>query len=241
MLSKTAVIIPIRMHSSRLPGKFHKLIGDKPMIIHVLEKAQLSGIPHVYVAVDHEEHFNLVEKYGGKAIMTSTEHQSGTDRVYEAAQIIDPEEKLEYVINLQGDMPFIKPESISKVVDFKNHDFDISTLATVIKSHDDINNINVVKIAMTPDGNALYFSRSPIPYNAKTYHYHLGIYAFRRSALKKFVNLKQSQLELCERLEQLRALENGMKIQVIEVEETTISVDTEDDMKMARSYFSEQK
>lgn len=235
----TAIIIPIRMHSTRLPGKFHHKIGNKEMILHVLDRALETGIENVYVAVDHQDHFDLITKNGGKAVMTSNEHQSGTDRIYEALLKIDPDKKIDYIVNLQGDLPFIDPHSIKQVISMiDDNKFDITTLAAPIIDKEEIDDPNCVKIAMTPQGKALYFSRCPIPYNAKKYYHHLGIYAFKRSALVKFVNLPMSILEKCEKLEQLRALENGMNIGVMETNIIPLSVDIQQDLDKAINYYN---
>jgi len=225
------------MNSSRLPGKFHQDIAGKPMIIHVLERARDSYMENIYVAVDDDFHFKLVEEHGYKAIMTSRDHQTGTDRVYEAVNFIDPQRKFKYVINLQGDLPFIEPESITRALALLyEEDVDIGTLAVRISDEEEINDPNVVKIAMNSKDKALYFSRARIPHNSDVYYHHLGLYAFKRQALDKFVHLKQTKLELCEKLEQLRALENDMTIMVKEVNEFPISVDAPADLEKARKY-----
>lgn len=239
---KTAIIIPIRMASTRLPGKFHALIDEKPMIHHVIDRARESGFTNIFVACDHDDHFEIVSNYGVKAILTSIDHQSGSDRVFEALCYIDPECKFEYVINLQGDMPFFDPEVIARSVKKLADDekADLTTIVVPLDDEEDINNPNAVKVVFNKNNHALYFSRHPIPYfNPKTinrYYYHLGIYAYKRDALEKYINLPQSALELSERLEQLRALENGMVIAVDIAEEIPISVDTPEDLEYARNY-----
>lgn len=237
MKDHSIIIIPIRMNSTRLPGKFHEDIAGKPMVIRVLEQAKLTHIENIYVAVDHDFHYNLIKEYGGNPIMTSVEHKSGTDRVHEAVTKIDNLKQFKYVINLQGDLPFIKPDSILEALTvLYEDDIDIGTLATKIDKEDEINDPNVVKIAMNNKNKALYFSRSRIPYNADTYYHHLGLYAFKREALNKFVHLPQTKLEICEKLEQLRAIENGMSIMIKEVSEQPISVDVKEDLEKAREY-----
>jgi 3-deoxy-manno-octulosonate cytidylyltransferase (CMP-KDO synthetase) len=241
---KTAVIIPIRMSSTRLPGKFHADINGKAMIHHVIDRARESKLSNIFVACDHEDHFKLITDYGAKAVMTSVDHQSGSDRSHEAMNIIDPEGNFEYIVNLQGDMPFFDPEVIRATAQMleNDQDADISTMVSLIDDEDDIKDPNVVKVIFNKNKHALYFSRLPIPYpmdNKKAdYFYHVGIYAYRREAIKKYVSLPQSSLELSEKLEQLRALENGMKICIETTKTITISVDNHDDLMYARDYAS---
>ena len=236
-MNNTAIIIPIRMNSSRLPGKFHQEIAGKPMIYHVIDRAIETGIKKIIVAVDDIFHLNLVEEYGIEAVMTSKDHKSGTDRVYEAICKIDPEEKIKYIVNLQGDLPFLEPSSISDAISLlENDNIDIGTLAVRIDDPKEINDPNVVKIAMNMAGKALYFSRSPIPFNSPIYYHHLGLYSFKREALVKYVGFKQTNLELYEKLEQLRALEHGMNIMVKEINSVPISVDVPEDLEKAREY-----
>lgn len=237
MRDKTAIFIPIRMGSTRLPGKFHLDIEGVPMVIRVLRKALETGIRNVFVAVDHKDHFELIKSHGGNPIMTSIDHQSGTDRVYEALTKIDENKEIEYIVNLQGDLPFIDPKAIVQAVGMLMDDHvDISTLAVKINDPYEINDPNVVKIAMNSANKALYFSRLPIPYNSLNYYHHLGLYAYKRNSLIRFVNSEQTMLEKCEKLEQLRALEKGMTIIVKEIDSVPISVDTEDDLIKAREY-----
>jgi 3-deoxy-manno-octulosonate cytidylyltransferase (CMP-KDO synthetase) len=235
----TAIVIPTRMHATRLPGKIHQLIGDKPMIFHVIDKALLTGVKYIIVAVDNLEHYELVSSYKKNilVVMTSTEHQSGTDRVYEAITKLSLQD-IKYIINVQGDMPFIDPESILLSLDLlANENIDISTLATKITDEHEVTDPNVVKIAISHNKKALYFSRCPIPHNAKIHHHHLGVYAFKEDMLKKFVNLPVSNLEKIERLEQLRALENDMTIGVAEINDIPISVDTAYDLEKANKFY----
>lgn len=244
---KTAIIIPIRMSSTRLPGKFHADINGKAMIHHVIDRARESKLSNIFVACDHESHFNLVTDYGAKAIMTSVDHQSGSDRSHEAMNIIDPEGKFEYIVNLQGDMPFFDPEVIRATAQMleNDQDADISTMVSLIDDEDDINDPNVVKVIFNKNKHALYFSRLPIPYpmdgKKADYFYHVGIYAYRREAIKKYVSLPQSSLEISEKLEQLRALENGMKICIDIAKNIPISVDNHNDLIYARDYATKYK
>ncbi len=239
---KTVIIIPIRMASSRLPGKFHADISGKPMIHHVIDRARETNLTNIVIACDHPDHFKLVEDYNAKAIMTGLDHQSGSDRSYEALQLIDPNNNFEYIINLQGDIPFVAPETILSVVLelYKDPTADISTMIAPFHSIEDVHNPNYVKAIFDNNQHALYFSRSPIPFSAHNspaeYYHHIGIYAYHRSALEKYVNLPPSRLEISEKLEQLRALENGMKIRVGLTNDTPISVDVPDDLNNARMY-----
>ena len=241
---ETVIIIPIRMASTRLPGKFHAQIGPKPMILHVIDRARESGIANIVVACDHIDHFKLIDAYGCKAVMTDTKHQSGSDRSFEALNIIDPEQKIKYVINLQGDMPFFNPDNIKQVANIlsANRDCDIATLAALIDDQDDILNPNVVKVVFDYNNYALYFSRHAIPYTSNislgNYFYHVGLYGYTRKALDKFVNLEQSSYELTEKLEQLRALQNGMKIKVGICAQVPISVDVPEDLVFANDFLA---
>lgn len=240
--NKTAIIIPIRMGSTRLPGKFHADIAGKAMILHIIDRARETNLTNIFVACDHIDHFKLVEDYGAKAIMTSTDHQSGSDRSYEALEIIDPSDKFEYIINLQGDIPFVKPQTIMSVLNLLDQDkhADISTLLSTFKNLEDVHNPNFVKAIFDVNQHALYFSRLPIPYQMSSYrsnyYHHIGIYAYRREALKKFVNLPQSNLEMSEKLEQLRALENAMTIKIGLTDDLPISVDVLADLENAINY-----
>jgi 3-deoxy-manno-octulosonate cytidylyltransferase (CMP-KDO synthetase) len=217
-------------------------IGGKPLIVRTLESATAAAVGDVIVACDGPEIADVVQNSGGKAVLTDPNLPSGTDRVFAAWAQYDPDEKYEFIINLQGDLPFISPELIraaDKVI--KEGKYDISTVATPIK--DDSYLIDsVVKpiIAFTSpeNGKALYFSRAAIPFGGPYYH-HVGIYGFRSAGLRKFVNLPQSPLEKREKLEQLRAVENGMTIGIAVVDQDPpISVDTADDLARAREYFS---
>jgi 3-deoxy-manno-octulosonate cytidylyltransferase (CMP-KDO synthetase) len=236
MLDKTAIIIPTRMGSTRLEGKIHLDIGDKPLILHVIDRARETGIKRIYIAVDNHYHFDMINNYGAEAIMTSEHHQSGTDRIYEAFTKINSE-GLEYIINLQGDLPFISAQTITSALElFNNVQADIITIASAITDMAEVNNPNVVKIALNSKQKALYFSRAAIPHNAKNYYHHLGVYIYTKDSLKKFVGLAPSALEQCEKLEQLRALENNLEIYVSFTDEIPISVDTYEDLVKARKY-----
>lgn len=239
---KTAIIIPIRMGSTRLPGKFHADIEGKAMIHHVIDRARESKLENIFVACDHEDHFQLITDYGAKAIMTGKDHQSGSDRSYEALTLLDPDSQFEYIVNLQGDMPFFDPEVIRAVAMMleKDQNADIATMVSKIDDEEDIHDPNVVKVVFNKNKHALYFSRLPVPYpmagNRADYFYHVGIYAYRREAMKRYVSLPQSSLELSEKLEQLRALENGMTICVDITKNIPISIDVPKDLEYARMH-----
>ena len=244
---KTAIIIPIRMGSSRLPGKFHADIDGKAMILHIIDRARETNLTNIFVACDHQDHFDLVENYGAKAVMTGTHHQSGSDRVHEALEIIDPSEKFEYIINLQGDIPFVSSDTILSVLSELDSDkeADISTMLTPLDNLEDLHKKNFVKAVFDINHHALYFSRLAIPFaedkSTTQYYQHIGIYGYRRRSLTKFVYLPESKLEISEKLEQLRALENGMKIKVGFTDDFPISVDVPEDLIIARNYSSNRK
>jgi len=228
------IIIPSRLESTRLPKKALKLINGKPMIWHVWSNATKANIAPVIVATDSKEIQDIITKNDGNAIITNKEHTSGSDRVYEALTKYDAEENYNIVVNLQGDMPFFDPNLLKKLLS-KIGNEDIATLVCEA-TPSEIINPNVVKAVISWDdkrkdlGNALYFSRSSVPYNAEFYWHHIGVYAWKRNSLKNFISLAPSKLELIEKLEQLRALENGMIIKAVKVDENPIGVDTQKDL-----------
>lgn len=241
---KPLILIPARMGSTRLPHKPMALIGGVPMIESVYRRAVAANIGPVYVATPDKIIFDHIEKIGGQAVMTSIDHQTGSDRIYEAANLIDPEQKFNVIINLQGDLPLIDPKALQAVITpLDNVDVDIATIGSPIVNKAELTDPNVVKIALelkneqAKDGQALYFSRSliPAPQDDKSVCYHhIGVYAYRRQALDRFVKLPASLLEKRERLEQLRALSAGMRIDVALVETIPQSVDTAEDLEKAR-------
>lgn len=224
------VVIPARYASSRFPGKPLYCIKNKPMIQWVYEAVQsIDIIKDVYVATDDERIYNCVESFNGKAIMTSSEHNSGTDRIYEAITKI--EENIDIIINVQGDEPLIKKEMILQLIScFNEDDVCMATLKKEIKSADIILDSNIPKVITDKNDNAIYFSRAPIPFNRDSlelvkYYKHIGIYGYTREFLKEFTMLPESNLEKIEKLEQLRAIENGYNIKVKETEYESIGVD----------------
>lgn len=212
------------------------------MILRVWEQAMAADIGEVIVACCSDEIANVVKQAGGKAVLTNPNHASGTDRIHEAIQTKSNVSKETIIINLQGDLPTISKESLKAVIEpLQNSKVDIGTLAACMSDPEQVENPNVVKVALAfvkPQiGRALYFSRSPIPYGASEYYHHIGIYAYRVTALEKFVSLKPSFLEETERLEQLRALEEGLRIDVRVVDEVPHSVDTKEDLEAVASFL----
>lgn len=237
MHSDVAIIIPSRLGSVRLSNKPLQNIGNLSMILHVLKQVKLTGLENIFVATDSELIAETVTNYGGQFILTKPECASGTDRVYEAFQEIPHNQNIKYVLNVQGDMPFVEPESILAVIEnLKNSDYDIITpVAEVdLETADSASN---VKAIIDNRNKALYFSRSLIPHGASKFLYHIGIYGFRKDALNKFVKLPPSLLELSEKLEQLRALQNDMSIGVCHVTNIPISVDTQEDLDKAIAFY----
>ena len=277
-MHRVVVIIPSRYNATRFPGKPLALLKGKPLIQHVYDQASSAGlIETVLVATDDQRIYDTVLKFGGKAVMTSCSHESGTDRIAEAVAGIE----CDYVINVQGDEPFIKPEMIDDVVNLLYNDdqVSISTLAKKVTDMQEILSPHVVKVVTDHDGFALYFSRAPIPYyrdewkfrgmeegtrpeqtfaetplantdritagelqtsndNEQEYYClkHIGIYGYRKDALMNFSSLKQCRLEKIEKLEQLRALNAGMKIKVKETSFDTFGIDTKEDLRKAEEW-----
>lgn len=226
-------IIPARYDSTRFPGKPLADINGKPMIQHAWESACKSKLlDRVIIAADDKRIYDNVISFGGEAVMTSKKHKSGTDRIAEVIKNI----KCDLVVNIQGDEPFISYKNIDKAVRqlITDKKLNVSTLAVKIQDNSEIKDPNNVKVVIDKNGNALYFSRSPIPYdrNNKKVNYlkHIGLYVYRKSFLMKFVKMKQAMLEKAESLEQLRILENGEKIRVVITKIDSISVDTPADL-----------
>ncbi|MCP4393873.1 MAG: 3-deoxy-manno-octulosonate cytidylyltransferase [Alphaproteobacteria bacterium] len=238
---KPVVIIPARMESSRLPGKPLADINGKPMIIHVVERAKEADIGNVIVACSETEVFDCVSDAGNKAIMTDPNHPSGSDRIFEALCKADPYSDYNTIVNVQGDLPTIDPEIIRASLNpMENPEVDISTLITKITREEEKTNPNVVKAAVSLDlshgriGRAVYFSRNPVPSGDGDLYHHIGLYAYRRASLEKFIATPQGILEKRERLEQLRALEYGMRIDAILVDTVPFGVDTKEDLERAK-------
>jgi 3-deoxy-manno-octulosonate cytidylyltransferase (CMP-KDO synthetase) len=237
--TRTLVLIPARMASSRLPGKPLLDIAGLPMIVHVLRRAEAAKIGRVAVATDAAEIAAAVRANGGEAIMTRADHPSGSDRIFEALQALDPQGVAEVVVNLQGDFPTISPDNICDVLaPLGDPAVDIATLAAEIHTEEEALNPNVVKAVGSPIGGrrlrALYFTRATAPAGDGPRYHHIGLYAYRRAALERFVRLPPSALEKQEKLEQLRALEAGMRIDVTIVDTVPRGVDTPADLETAR-------
>ncbi|MBL0319410.1 MAG: 3-deoxy-manno-octulosonate cytidylyltransferase [Alphaproteobacteria bacterium] len=244
----TVIIIPARLASTRLPNKPVLLIAGKPMIVHVVERALEADIGPVLVACAERDIADAVQHTGATALLTNPNHPSGTDRIYEALQSYPAYTKVETVINLQGDLPTINPDHIRFTLRMLNEhpECDISTLAVAIPQHEaeDRQNPNIVKAVIrfnTADANngkALYFTRASAPWGDGLLYHHIGIYGYRRASLERFVSLAPSPLEQRERLEQLRALENGMSIQVGIIDGVPLGVDTRADLEKAELLLS---
>jgi 3-deoxy-manno-octulosonate cytidylyltransferase (CMP-KDO synthetase) len=241
--NRTLVLIPARMAATRLPGKPLLDIAGVPMIVHVLRRAEAAQIGRVAVATDTPEIASVVTAHGGLAVMTSPNHPSGSDRIYEAMKILDPDGRCEIVINLQGDFPTITPDTIRAVLPpLDDPAVDISTLASEIHSEEEDLAPSVVKAVGSPIGprrlRALYFTRATAPTGDGPRYHHIGLYAYRRAALQRFVELPPSPLEKQEKLEQLRALEAGMRIDVTIVDTVPRGVDTPADLETARQILA---
>jgi 3-deoxy-manno-octulosonate cytidylyltransferase (CMP-KDO synthetase) len=233
------ILIPARMASRRLPGKPLADIAGEPMIVHVMRRAQAAQLGPVVIATDSEVIAACVEKAGGRAVMTRADHVSGSDRIFEALEIADPQRRAGIIVNVQGDLPTLAPSDIAAAIGpLADPAVDIATLAAEISRPDERTNPNVVKVGGAPIAagrlRALYFTRAAAPSGDGPLYHHIGLYAFRRAALARFVGLPPSQNEQRERLEQLRALDAGMRIDVAIVDSVPLGVDTPEDLERAR-------
>ena len=236
--NKKIIIIPARLAASRLPGKPLAEIGGKPMIQLVWERAIAADLAPVYVATDDRTIANVITSAGGKALMTRTDHPSGSDRIFEAIETIDPDRTISQIINLQGDLPDLSPDIPHLLVDILDRgDVDLATLVTPA-SEDEAAREQVVKAVVSWQdktfGKAIYFSRAAVPTGTNDLWHHIGVYGWRRDALARFVSLPPSTLERAEKLEQLRALEAGMTIAVGKIAAAPGGVDTAEDLELAR-------
>jgi 3-deoxy-manno-octulosonate cytidylyltransferase (CMP-KDO synthetase) len=223
------------MQATRLPGKPLADINGRPMIAHVIDRAKEADIGPVVVAAAETEIAEAAEQYGAKAVLTDPELPSGSDRIKAALDSLDKERKYDVVINVQGDIPTISPLSIrAALTPLEEPSVDISTLVAEIKTQEELLNPNVVKAVLAASGRALYFSRALVPTGSGPVYHHIGLYGYRRKALERFVQLQPSPLELRERLEQLRALEDGMVISAAVVDDIPLGVDDRDDLERAR-------
>jgi 3-deoxy-manno-octulosonate cytidylyltransferase (CMP-KDO synthetase) len=234
------ILIPARMASTRLPGKPLADIAGRPMIVRVADRAAASGLGRVVVATDTTEVEKAVRAHGHEAVMTRVDHASGSDRIFEALGLVDPRAEATTIINVQGDLPTIEPETIAAAMEpLDDPQVDIATLAAEIVRAEERDNPNVVKAVGSPLTarrlRALYFTRATAPWGDGPLYHHIGLYAYRRSALERFVALPASALEQRERLEQLRALEAGMRIDVQIVDAVPLGVDTPEDLERARA------
>ena len=246
-MTKTLILIPARMQATRLPRKPMALIHGEPMIVHVWRQACAAEAGRVVVATDAEEICRAVRSAGGEAVMTRSDHVSGSDRIYEAVNHIDPDGDADIIVNLQGDLPTLEPRLVtSAIAPLAVKGPDIATLAAEIRDPEERSNPNVVKVIGTPltePGRlrALYFTRATAPSGDGPLYHHIGIYAYRRAALERFVSIRPTPLELREKLEQLRALESGMRIDVAIVDTVPLGVDTPSDLERARRLIKPTK
>lgn len=243
-MSSTLIVIPARMEASRLPGKPLADICGEPMIVHVWRRAMAAEVGRVVVATDAEPIATAVRKAGGEAVMTRADHASGSDRVFEAVNKVDPEGDQELIVNLQGDLPTLEPRLVRACLEpLAIKAVHIATLAAEITDPEERTNPNVVKVVGTPCAKnrlrAFYFTRATAPHGDGPLYHHIGMYAYRRNALERFVSLKPSPLEKREKLEQLRALEDGMRIDVALVDTFPLGVDTPADLERARRMLAQ--
>jgi 3-deoxy-manno-octulosonate cytidylyltransferase (CMP-KDO synthetase) len=247
-MADVLIVIPARMAATRLPGKPLADIAGEPMIVHVLRRALEADLGPVLVATDAPEIVAVVERTGGRAVLTRPDHASGSDRIFEAVGKVDPKGEAEFVVNLQGDLPSIEPATVAAALrPLADPAVDIATLAAVITREAERTDPNVVKVVGTPIMGAqtlpsrlraLYFTRATAPSGEGPHYHHIGLYAYRRTALERFVALPPSPLERRERLEQLRALEAGMRVDVEIVETVPLGVDTPEDLERARGMLT---
>jgi 3-deoxy-manno-octulosonate cytidylyltransferase (CMP-KDO synthetase) len=238
-MADVLIVIPARMASTRLPGKPLLDIAGQPMIVHVMRRAQAARLGEVVVSTDSEVIAACVEKAGGRAVMTRADHVSGSDRIFEALEVMDPQGSSSIIVNVQGDLPTLAPADIAASISpLADAAVDIATLAAEITRAQERSDPNVVKLVGTPVGKdrlrALYFTRATAPAGEGPLYHHIGLYAFRRAALARFVALPPSPLEQREKLEQLRALEAGMRIDASIVASVPLGVDTPADLERAR-------
>ena len=238
-MADVLILIPARMASSRLPGKPLADIAGEPMIVHVMRRAQAAGVGPVVVATDSEAIAACVEKAGGRAVMTRADHVSGSDRIFEALESADAERRAGIIVNVQGDLPTLAPSDIAAAIEpLADPAVHIGTLAAEIRRPDERVNPNVVKVVGTPVSarrlRALYFTRATAPAGDGPLYHHIGLYAYRREALARFVGLPPSPLEQREKLEQLRALEAGMRIDATIVDSVPLGVDTPEELERVR-------
>jgi 3-deoxy-manno-octulosonate cytidylyltransferase (CMP-KDO synthetase) len=239
MAESVLILIPARMASTRLPAKPLADIGGMPMIVQVMRRAEEAGLGAVVVATDSEAIASAVEKADGRAVMTRADHATGSDRIFEALGLVDPQGRAGIIVNMQGDLPTLTPADLRAALGpLDDPAVDIATLAAEIKNPAERSNPHVVKVVGSAIGpkrlRALYFTRASAPAGDGPLYHHIGLYAYRRDALARFVELPPSPLEQREKLEQLRAIEAGMRIDVALVESVPLGVDTAEDLETAR-------
>lgn len=242
-MSDTVIAIPARFGSSRFPGKVTALLAGKPVIQHVYEACAKANLGRIVIATESPLVVAACQKFGAEAVLTPPSCQSGTDRIFKATENCSED----FIINVQGDEPFINPQTIVKIADLLHRDSSCDIATAVMATTDDskIDNPNCVKAVLGAGMRALYFSRARVPFKRDpsdenknfVYWHHCGIYGYRKSALDKFVSLPQSPLEKIEKLEQLRALENGMTIKCVQIEPSGPAIDTKEDLKRAEEYY----
>jgi 3-deoxy-manno-octulosonate cytidylyltransferase (CMP-KDO synthetase) len=240
------ILIPARMAATRLPGKPLADIAGEPMIVHVWRRALAAKSGPVVVATDAPEVAAAVAKAGGQAVLTRADHTTGSDRIFEAARKVDPAGAAQVIVNVQGDLPTLDPRLIGAAVALLDDAaVDIATLAAAVTGAKERTSPNVVKVVGSPVApsrlRALYFTRATAPYGPGPLYHHIGLYAYRRAALERFVTLPSSPLEQRESLEQLRALEAGMRIDVALVDAVPLGVDTLEDLETARVMLTNQR
>ena len=245
-MSNPIVLVPARMASTRLPNKPLADIHGEPMIVHVWRRAVEADVGPVLVAADAREIVAAVEAAGGRAVLTGLHHQSGSDRIFEAISRFDPDGRYDVVVNVQGDLPTIEPQPVRAALRaLSDPEVQIGTLTALIRREEERTDPNVVKVVGTqiaPDlMRALYFTRAMAPHGEGPLFHHIGLYAYRRAALTRFVGLPPSPLEQREKLEQLRALEAGMRIDVAIVDTVPLGVDTQHDLDRARDLLRTAK
>ncbi len=242
---KKYAVIPARYAATRFPGKLMQLLDDKPVILHVYDNTVATGLfDEVYVVTDSDIIFNAAAAHGARVIKSLKQHESGSDRIAEAITNMD----VDVVVNVQGDEPFVQQKALAALLGAFEQDerTQVASLMHVLESNADINDPNSVKVVTANDGSALYFSRVAVPYkrsaeNKTTYFKHIGVYAFRKQALLDFTALPPGILEMTEKLEQLRYLENGISIKMVLVDEPTIGIDTPEDLEKAKVYLARLK
>ena len=246
MTSDVLILIPARMASVRLPGKPLADIGGLPMIVHVMRRAEEAAVGPVMVATDSSEIAEAVTTASGRAVMTRSDHATGSDRIFEALEIADPEASAKIVVNVQGDFPMLAPSDITAALGpLADPAVDIATLALEITEDSERTDPNVVKAICSPVApgrfRALYFTRTTAPSGDGPLYHHIGLYAYRRAALARFVALPPSALEQRERLEQLRALEAGMRIDIALTKNAIFGVDTPEHLEKARALLASRR